>query len=175
MKHIVKNVLTNKERKKLIVDCKPHLIDGKELEKRYPGHHYPAKQTNEKIYNVSYFQGPINKILRTVVKTVKEDLVLHRVWINCTTGKDEDSEWHNHIPLKWSCVYYMKTIPFIDSGTLFKDSFMRAPQNSLIIFPAHLDHCPPTSPFRFESYTMALDLLPPSPNPPPKVIKSDGN
>ena len=35
MKHIVKNVLTNKERKKLIADCKPHLIDGKELGKKY--------------------------------------------------------------------------------------------------------------------------------------------
>ena len=69
----------------------------------------------------------------------------------------------------------MKTIPFVDSGTLFKDGFMRAPQNSLLLFPANLYHRPPTSPFRFKRYSMALDLLPPSPNPPTKVIKSDGN
>tara|TARA_B100000287_G_scaffold78952_1_gene71095 strand:+ start:213 stop:728 length:516 start_codon:yes stop_codon:yes gene_type:complete len=171
MKYIIKNILTNKERKKLIEDCKPHLIDGKELTKIYGGGKFPAKQTKETIYNIPCFTDPINKILRTVVKTVKEDLVLHRVWINCTTGKDEDALWHNHIPLKWSCVYYMKTIPFIDSGTLFKDGFMRAPQNSLIIFPANLDHRPPTSPFRFERYSMALDLMPPSRNPPTRVIR----
>jgi hypothetical protein len=160
MKHIVKNILTHKERKKLIKDCQPHLLDSEELGRRYPGIKYPGKQTHEKIYNISYFQDPINKILRTVVKTVKEDLVLHRVWINCTTGKDEDALWHHHIPMKWSCVYYMKTIPFVDSGTLFKDGFMRAPQNSLIIFPANLYHRPPTSPFRFKRYSMALDLIP---------------
>lgn len=157
MKHIVKNVLTNKERKKLIADCKPHLIDGKELGKKY-GRTFPAKQTLETIYHIPCFREPINKILVTIANTLRQGIVLQRVWINCTTGKDEDSEWHNHIPMKWSCVYYMKTIPFVDSGTLFKDGFMRAPQNSLIIFPANLDHRPPTSPLRFKRYSMALDL-----------------
>ena len=37
MKHIVKNILTHKERKKLIKDCQPHLLDSEELGRRYPG------------------------------------------------------------------------------------------------------------------------------------------
>lgn len=157
MKHIVKNVLTNKERKKLIADCKPHLIDGKELEKKY-GKTFPAKQTLETIYHIPCFREPINKILVTIANTLRQGIVLQRVWINCTTGKDEDSVWHNHLPMKWSCVYYMKTIPFVDSGTLFKDGFVRAPQNSLLIFPSHLEHTAPSSPLRFKRYSMALDL-----------------
>ena len=158
MKHIVKNVLTNKERKKLIADCKPHLIDGKELEKKYD-RPFPAKQTQEDIYLIPCFREPINKILITTSKTLRQSLVLKRVWINCTSGKKEDVLWHNHIPMEWSCVYYMKTLPFVDSGTLFKDGFMRAPQNSLLLFPANLYHRPPTSPFRFKRYSMALDLV----------------
>ena len=159
---IVKNVLTNKERKKLIKDCKPHLIDGKELLTIYgkyypPGFRFPAQQTKETIYDIPCFKEPINKILVSASRALQKGLGLHQAWITCTTGKDTDCSWHNH-PFKWSCVYYMKTIPFIDSGTLFKDGFMRAPQNSLIIFPGNLDHCPPTSPLRFKRYTLALDL-----------------
>ena len=160
MKHIVKNVLTNKERKKLIKDCEPYLLSGKELSKKYGiDITFPAKQTQEQIYNIPCFTDPINKILLASANTLRQSLVLKRVWINCTSGKKEDVLWHNHIPMEWSCVYYMKTLPFVDSGTLFKDGFMRAPQNSLLLFPANLYHRPPTSPFRFKRYSMALDLV----------------
>ena len=162
MKHIVKNVLTNKERKKLIKDCQPYLSSGKELSKRYghDGRKYPGptKQTLETIHHLPCFREPIHKILVTIANTLRQGIVLQRVWINCTNGKDVEDYWHNHLPMKWSCVYYMKTIPFVDSGTLFKDGFVRAPQNSLIIFPANLYHRPPSSPLRFKRYSMALDL-----------------
>ena len=34
MKHVMPNILTNKERRKLIKDCQPHLIDGNEITKQ---------------------------------------------------------------------------------------------------------------------------------------------
>ena len=34
MKHIIKNILTDNERKKLIKDCQPYLLDGKQLGKK---------------------------------------------------------------------------------------------------------------------------------------------
>ena len=56
-------------------------------------------------------------------------------------------------------VYYIKTLPFFNSGTLFEDGFVRAPQNSMIIFPAHLLHTTPKYPFPFiDRYVMSIDL-----------------
>ena len=70
----------------------------------------------------------------------------------------EDIFYHQHTS-DYSCVYYIKTLPYFNSGTLFKDyGFVRAKQNSLILFPSHLYHSTPGSIFRFKRYTMAFDL-----------------
>jgi hypothetical protein len=52
----------------------------------------------------------------------------------------------------------MKTYTPFDSGTNFRDGFVRAGQNSLLIFPSSLDHTVPSSLFRFKRYTMAMEM-----------------
>ena len=70
--------------------------------------------------------------------------------------------WLSHYPSKhvWAvAVYYIKTLPFFSSGTLFEDGFVRAPQNSMIIFPAHFLHATPTYPFPFiDRYVLSINL-----------------
>ena len=61
---------------------------------------------------------------------------------------------------EWVAVYYIKTQPYFDNGTEFEHGVIKTPQNSLLLFPASLNHTAPTSPFRFDRYTMALDLIP---------------
>ena len=56
-------------------------------------------------------------------------------------------------------VYYLKTLPFFSNGTLFEDGFVRAPQNSMIIYPSTVLHATPMYPFPFiDRYVMSIDL-----------------
>ena len=69
-------------------------------------------------------------------------------WINWTNGKKKDIQWHNHKDSgDLSLVYYMKTFPFFSNGTLFRRWMVKAPQNSILIFPCHIEHTAPTCPF----------------------------
>ena len=149
--HQIEDVFSNKKRKKLIKDCQPLLKD--------LGEGYPGRQTYGDLYLHPDFISPINHILKIILKKTKLDLVIdNKVWINWTNGKNKDFSWHDH-PSDYALVYYMKIpLPFFSNGTLFEDGFVRAPQNSMIIFPAHLLHTAPTSPFRFDRYTMAINL-----------------
>tara|TARA_B100000287_G_scaffold234638_1_gene221000 strand:+ start:183 stop:683 length:501 start_codon:yes stop_codon:yes gene_type:complete len=160
MKHIIKNVLTNKERKKLIKDCQPHLLDSEEMGRRSgkaSPPRYPGKQTLGNIHVIPCFTSPIEKIARVVADTVREDLILSKSWINWSTGKKTDMGWHTH-PVDYSAVYYIKTFPLFSNGTLFEEGLFKAPQNSVLIFPSYLMHSAPSSPLRFSRYTLALDL-----------------
>ena len=47
---VIKNVLKKNERKQLIKDCQPFLIDGKELSKRFSKGKYPGKQTLDNLH-----------------------------------------------------------------------------------------------------------------------------
>ena len=162
--HIIKNVLTNQERKKLIKDCQPYLMTGKEMsdmlfkEKNIITGRYPGRQTREYLHTIPCFQLPINKILRAISEEFKRSFVLQMSWINWTNGNKEDINWHNHPYTNYSAVYYIKTFPFFNNGTLFEDGFIKSPQNSVLIFPAEIKHTAPSSPLRFDRYTMALDL-----------------
>ena len=44
------------------------------------------------------------------------------------------------------------------SGTQFRGEFVKAPQNSLIVFPSHLYHAAPRGMLFLERYSLALDL-----------------
>ena len=49
--------------------------------------------------------------------------------------------------------------PFFSNGTLFKDyGLVKAKQNSMLLFPSHLDHATPSSPLRFKRQTWAINL-----------------
>ena len=150
MMHVIKNIFTNQQRQKLIKDCQPLL---KDLGKAYPG-----KQTYGNLHLHPDFISPINDLVRIIFKETGLDLVVNNGWINWTNGSKKDIGWHNH-SCDYALVYYMKIpLPFFSNGTLFEDRFVRAPQNSMIIFPAKLKHTAPSSPFRFDRYTMALEL-----------------
>ncbi len=150
MKHIIKNILTDNERKKLIKDCQPYLLD---LGKAFPG-----RQTENFIYDIPCFKDPIDKMGKAIRTVIKKDLLLRRSWINWTNGSKKDIAWHNHPDADISAVYYMTKYT---CGTQFEDSFVKAELNSLLVFPSNLLHTAPASPFkydRYDRYTMALDI-----------------
>tara|TARA_Y100001938_G_C7831863_1_gene301777 strand:+ start:73 stop:552 length:480 start_codon:yes stop_codon:yes gene_type:complete len=153
--YLIKNILTDNEREKLIKDCKPYLLDGKELSEKYGGSNYPGKQTEANLHSISCFKDPINKILFKSINVLKKDLGIQKAWINWTSGKPTDIGWHNHPNAKFSAVYYLTPH---NCGTQFEDSFVETELNSLLIFSSDLLHTAPISNERYDRYTMALDL-----------------
>ena len=158
MKRIIKNVLTNNERKKLIKDCQSYLLDANQLKKEFGDEDYPGKQTEANLQNIPCFKDPIDKIVFKIANVLKQHLVLQKAWINCTNGKKKDISWHNHSHVPLTAVYYMKIFPLFSNGTLFKDGFIKTSQNSILVTPGYLNHTAPSSPLRFDRYTLALDL-----------------
>ena len=154
MKYLIKNILSDNEREKLIKDCKPYLLDGKELSQKYGGS-YPGQQTEANLQYISCFKDPIDKILFEIINVLKQDLDLQKAWINWTSGKPTDINWHNHSYAKFSAVYYMTPH---NCGTQFEDSFIETELNSLLIFSSDLLHTAPMSDERYDRYTMAIDL-----------------
>ena len=156
----IKNVLTNKKRKQLIEDCQPLLYDSDQLRRIYnPTLFYAGKQTLSNLQFKPQFQPIITYFVDIICKESGLDLELQegKCWINSTDGKKENINWHVHTS-DYAVVYYIKTLPFFNNGTLFRNGFIKAPQNSLLIFPAHLEHSAPTCPFQFERYTLSFNL-----------------
>ena len=155
--HLIENILTNKERKKLIKDVQPLLLSGKEMQKLSPGLEYkPGKRTFANIQ----FHPDFRVVQQCIVDKINEytglNVGVHKSWIFLTKGKDKF--WHTHPAADWAAVYYIRTLPFFNNGTLFRSGLVKAPQNSVIIFPSHLEHTAPTFPFRFNRYTWGMDL-----------------
>ena len=160
---IIKNILTNKERKQLIEYSKPLLLTGEELNRhavqeglrqvKFP----PSKQTLSDLHRNDKFIPIIIKILKRIESETKLKVIVDNVWVNYNKGKKEEEAWHSH-SYEYAVVYYIKTIPFLNNGTRFENKFVRAPQNSLIMFPGYLRHSVPSYPFYFERYTLAIDL-----------------
>ena len=155
---IIKNVLTTKERKQLIKDSKPLLFTGEELEERFHHKFPPSKQTLSLLHTNDKFKSLIVKMLDRINDEIGLSFGTDNVWVNWNSGKKNEMAWHSH-PSPYTCVYYMKTVLFLNSGTQFKHKFVRAPQNSLMLFPGDIDHTVPSYPFHFiERYTLAMDL-----------------
>ena len=155
MIHLIKNVFTNKQRRKLIKDSQSLLEN---LEDN-SGLYYPGRQTHPTLHLHPDFTFLINDILKIVLKKTGLNLVPSKAWVNWTNGKKKDIVWHNHSDYDYALVYYMKTpLPFFSNGTLFREGLFKAPQNSIIVFPGSMEHTAPSSPFRFSRYTMAMDL-----------------
>ena len=155
----IHNVLSSKERKKIIKDIQPFLMDGEQLGKYYNNPDgYPGKQTISHLHQQPEFFSVIKKIEDIIKKEIDLDLKVEKSWVKCSNS-DTQLNWHTH-HCAYASVYYMKIpLPFFSNGTLFKDGFVRAPQNSMIIFPAHLLHTTPTNPFPFiDRYVMSIAL-----------------
>ena len=154
--HLIENLLTNKERKKLIKDVQPFLLSGEEMQRHFPGSEYkPGKRTFADIHLHPDFRVVQQHIIDKINKQTKLNASVCKSWIFLTKGEKEF--WHGH-ESDWSAVYYMRTLPFFNNGTLFKSGLIRAPQNSVLVFPSHFLHTAPTFPFRFNRYTWAMDL-----------------
>ena len=157
------NVLSNRERKKIIKDVKPLLMDSEQLQRNYNhSYDYPGKQTDSQLHLRPQFSSAIKKILDKVIKETGIDLLVYQSWVKWSNGREDQMNWHSHYPLQpvsFASVYYLKTLPFFSNGTLFEDGFVQVPQNSMIIFPAHLLHTTPKYPFPFiDRYVMSINL-----------------
>tara|TARA_B100000131_G_C17730894_1_gene456821 strand:+ start:52 stop:558 length:507 start_codon:yes stop_codon:yes gene_type:complete len=159
----IHNVLSNQERKKIIKDVKPLLMDSEQLQRNYNhSYDYPGKQTDSQLHLRPQFSSAIKKILDKVIKETGIDLLVYQSWVKWSNGREDQMNWHSHYPLQpvsFASVYYLKTLPFFSNGTLFEDGFVQVPQNSMIIFPAHLLHTTPKYPFPFiDRYVMSINL-----------------
>ncbi len=166
---LIKNVLSNKQRKKLIRDAQPLLKTSDEIADYYNNHRgqrYAGRQTTCNLQEDPKFLEPIITMMTRIHKETGKNFVVKNSWINWTNGTKKEVAWHDHLKAVdrgtgYTMVYYIKVpLPFFSNGTLFKEEgFITAPQNSILIFPPHLVHTAPSSPFRLERYTMSLDLL----------------
>ena len=151
MKLLIKNVLHPTERKQLIENCKPFLLDRRP---EFPG--FQSNPVQEYGFGYHQFHNVHNKFLDIAQRELKKRLKWDKSWFLYTKGRVENNFWHTH-PVNYAGVYYMKTTPFFNSGTAFKDGFFEAPENSLLIFSGNLPHRAPSSPFPFNRYTMMLN------------------
>jgi len=162
MMYKIHNVLSNQERKKLIKDIQPFLMDGEQLGKYYnTSLSFPGKQTIADLHQQPEFFSVIKKIEDIIKKEIDLDLKVEKSWVKCSNS-DTQLNWHSHYPndnVSFASAYYLQTLPFVGNGTLFEDGFVRAPQNSIIIFPAHLLHTTPKNLFPFiDRYVMSFNL-----------------
>ena len=154
----IHNVLSNKDRKKFIKDIKPFLrqhVDNK-------NNFYPGKQTPANLHEQPMFASLMNNIIDKIRKETKLNLAIHRSWVKWSNGRSNQTNWHHHYTKQdtsFTAVYYLKTIPFFSNGTLFEDGFIRATQNSMIIYSSTVLHATPKYPFPFiDRYVMSIDL-----------------
>ena len=157
---IVKNILTNKERKQLIKYSKPLLLTGEQLNLRKgPLEYPPSKQTLANLHKNDKFKPVIRKLLHRIAIEMGPglELVTDKIWVNWNSGKKEEQCWHTHVS-EYALVYYIRTVPFFNSGTQFKHKFVRAPQNSLMIFSGDMEHTVPSYPFYFGRYTLSMEI-----------------
>ena len=162
---VLDNVLSNSSRKKFIKNVKPFLIDGKELYKHNNGKDGEYQEgfkwfnlTHPDLHMKKEFSSIHTDTLYLIRKKVGLDLTIKKSWVNLTNGKLKSRKWHSH-RADFSFVYYMKTFPLFSNGTLFKHhGFVKAQQNSCLIFPGTLFHTTPSSPIPFKRYTWVMDL-----------------
>ena len=103
--HIIDNIFSNKQRKKLIKDSHPHFFVGGE-----------DSDLNKGRLKTSYlhlhkdFKSPSRQIVSLFEKDLKVRLEIANLWITSTRG--ESIPYHTHY-FDYSCVYYMKTNPLL--------------------------------------------------------------
>ena len=159
---LIKDVLTDRQRKYVLKYSIPLLIEGNEISKRLSNSKiFPGKQTRSNLHELPYFNEIHSIFLKYIRQSTNHDYTITKSWVNWTNGSKKDICWHNHErECKLSAVYYLKTpLPFFSNGTLFRTGLVKTPQNSLLIFPSYMEHTAPSSPFRFSRYTLAMNLM----------------
>tara|TARA_B100000287_G_scaffold397364_1_gene413876 strand:+ start:322 stop:810 length:489 start_codon:yes stop_codon:yes gene_type:complete len=161
MIYIIRDIFTKEERLQLLDEVEPLLVDGDQLSLLHYGERgrYPGKQSHPTFHLHPDFKGVHDRFVDAIKQTINMKVDTLQSWINWSDGS-HDTNWHTH-PAEWCGVYYLKTFPFLNSGTQFEDKFVRAPQNSLLFFPCNLKHSAPNSFVRYNRYTIAVlyDLI----------------
>ena len=156
--HYMPEILTDTRREESINDCQPLLLTGQELSEKFGGKNYPGKQTCSDLHQDSRYKDILKIMMFNINKNLKQDLSIHKAWINWTDGDKQYECWHTHTSsgAKLSAVYYMTPH---NCGTKFQDKFVQTELNSLLVFPSHLLHTAPVSDNKYSRYTMAFDLI----------------
>ena len=140
---MLKNVFSEKIRKKMI-------NDSKELIKLRENIWFCPDITTHK-----NFKKQIEKLALQTAEKIKSNLKIKNSWIAYSTGETE-IDFHNHNS-DYSLVYYMKTNKK-NSGTEFKDGFVKVNQNDALVFNSLLYHKVPKY-FPYEDRkTLVLEL-----------------
>ena len=148
----IDNVFDNERRKDILERSKKYL----KSQDDFRGLDFlPGKQTSPHLHTQISFA---TEVLQSIKDAVGLDLDIKKSWVNWTNGKKKDVYWHTHNS-HYAAVYYLKTLPFINSGTMFEKKFVRASQNSMLLFPSDLSHSAPHSLLRYNRYTIALELV----------------
>ena len=146
---VINNILPRKERKELLELCKP-------LVKNTPG--VPSKQSDPFLHLNSSVRKYIEIFNKKISDRLSKQLYFQKVWVNEDRGYRKDVHWHNH-QYELAAVYYLKTMPLVNSGTLFQDKFVRCKQNSILLFPGYLIHGTPSYPFHWiKRYSIAMEI-----------------
>ena len=156
--HLIKRIFTRKERREFIKKVDPLLEENSSyLHDIAPGK-YPGRQTLPDLHLNSNFKFEHDRLMKRILDKTGFHMEIDKSWVNRTDCSKKDINWHNHNNCPYTCVYYLKTIPFFTSGSMFRHGFVRAPENSLLLFPGSVEHTIPTFPLRFGRYTLAMDL-----------------
>ena len=106
---------------------------------------YPVSQSD--IHNDKDIKPYIRIIKRKIEFALERDCDLSMVWVNEDRGYKKDIFWYSS---RIQLDFYMKTIPYINSGTLFEEEgFVRMKQNSMLLFPGWVKHGTPSYPFHW--------------------------
>ena len=150
---ILTNFLPDEKRKKLIEDCKPFLKKlGNRGEKEFPSY-----QSDDDLRLYSQFHEMHFKADIFTQEYLQKKLIPEKSWFIMTQGKEDQYAMHNH-PVDYVGVYYMNSHPSFKNGTEFEEyGFVEAPENSMLLFPGHLNHTPPKFEANFERYSMSFN------------------
>ena len=97
----IHNVLSNQERKKIIEDVKPLVLDSEQLQRSFNNaNFYPGKQTDSMLHLRPEFSSPIKKFLDKVIEEIGMDLQVYQSWVKWSNGREDQMNWHSHYPLQ---------------------------------------------------------------------------
>ena len=140
---MLKKVFTEKIRKEMIKNSK------KILKKKKGCWFCPDITEHEK------FKNYIEQLALSAANNVKSNLKIKNSWIAYSTGEKE-IDFHNHNS-DYSLVYYMQTNSK-NSGTMFKNGFVKSKQNDALIFDSALFHKVPNYKPKSDRRTLVLEL-----------------
>ena len=148
---LYKNILTEKERKKLLTFVKTQVRD---LSPKCPG-----LQTLMDLHTFDETKHFYNLVMSKYFK----NMTIENSWGNYCEG--DEINWHNHPTCKLSAVYFLQNSDSL--GTMFRDerynwdkiTSPKCPQNSLLVFDGNKVHSQPYSPKKIKRYSIAIDLI----------------